>query len=327
MQTPYIYSASRTNTLAEMLLTKTDIDRLLVAAPGDELHTALKETYLAPYLLQTGEVIPAAIEKQLIEAKETLERIAPKPALLEVLWVQNDIHNLRIIAKATSGGLSYEAYEAQLSRRGLYEPSYLAELAESQSLNRLQSGWQETYDEAIRMIAGGEAANVDQLFDGLYFTTIRAFAQWHGDQFMLRYVKTLIDLYNLKSRLRVLAHPTIAASTPHVEGGSFAANEVETKEQILSAYTALGGDAHWRDAIDYYLATGNSTRLDARADDYVLTITREASYDMFSPASLVLYYLRSRYAAANIRSIIVGIDGGMTEASIRPNLRLAYVKQ
>ena len=46
MQTSFIYSASRTNALSEELLTKTDIDRLLVASPGEGLHT-LKETYLA----------------------------------------------------------------------------------------------------------------------------------------------------------------------------------------------------------------------------------------------------------------------------------------
>ena len=327
MQTSYIYSTSRTNTLSEQLLTQNDIERLLVAAPGEELHTALKETYLASYLLQTNESMAEAISNQLLEAKQVLTQIAPKSAVLDILWVQYDVHNLRIIAKATFAGLNYEQYEAQLSDRGLYAPVYIAEMATSQSLNRLEQDWQETYDEALRVLGANEQTNVDALFDALYFDTIRRKAQLHHDAFMLRYTKTLIDLYNLKSRLRTLSHPDIAFGGAFVSGGNFAQSEIETKEQVLQAYFSLGGEAHWRDAIEFYTSTNNTTQLDARADEYVLTMTREASYNMFSPASLVLYYLRSRQAAANIRTIIVSRDGGMEEETIRPNLRTAYVNQ
>jgi vacuolar-type H+-ATPase subunit C/Vma6 len=46
---------------------------------------------------------------------------------------------------------------------------------------------------------------------------------------------------------------------------------------------------------------------------------------MFSSASLVLYYLLCRQAAANIRTIVVGRNSGQSEEAIRANLRLAYV--
>jgi len=40
---------------------------------------------------------------------------------------------------------------------------------------------------------------------------------------------------------------------------------------------------------------------------------------------LVLYYLQTRQAAANVRTIVVGKNSGMTAEDIRSNLRLAYV--
>ena len=52
---------------------------------------------------------------------------------------------------------------------------------------------------------------------------------------------------------------------------------------------------------------------------------KEASYDMFSSASLVLYYLKCRQAAANVRIIFVGKNSGMKESIIRANLRMAHV--
>lgn len=325
MQTSYIYSASRMNTQTENLLTRMDIDRLLVTTPGDGLHTALKETYLAPYLLQSGENMAIAIEQHLIEAKKLIHRVSPKGDIFRVLWVQYDIHNLRVFAKAGVTGLSLEACARYLSKRGIYEPEYLYERISAGRLNGLQQGWQEAYDESLRLIAVGDLESVDGVFDQLFFTTVARMAEMQSDRFIKKYHKTLIDLHNLKSRLRTLSYPNMPANTNYVSGGNFALSEIETKEQVFALYQNLGGEAHWREAIETYTETKNTTQLDARADDFMLTMTREAGYDMFSSASLVLYYLRCRQSAANIRLITVGIDGGMTEKDIRPNLRLAYV--
>ena len=245
---------------------------------------------------------------------------------VELLWLRYDIHNLRLFAKATGANISYEALETHVSESGMHDPAYLFEKSQNQSLNGLEAGWQEAYDNAVRSLET-EGESVDTIFDRLYFKTIQHKAEVSGDVFLKRYVKALIDLYNLKARLRTIVYPQVANGIRHIEGGTFAASEIETKEQIMSGYQSLGGENLWREAVEAYLSTGNTTQLDARADDYLLTITREAAYDMFSTASLVLYYLRSKQAAANIRTVITLRDGGLEEDRIRPNLRLAYVKE
>ena len=106
MQTSYIYSVSRVNALSQSLLSKTDIERLLVAEPGDDIQSALKETYLAPYIVQApNEDMSVAIEQTLIEAKRIVHQIAPKGNMFRVLWIQYYIHNLRVFAKATANCL------------------------------------------------------------------------------------------------------------------------------------------------------------------------------------------------------------------------------
>jgi vacuolar-type H+-ATPase subunit C/Vma6 len=96
-------------------------------------------------------------------------------------------------------------------------------------------------------------------------------------------------------------------------------------EQALEAFRGLRNNGFWDHAIATFLEQGSTTELDARADEYLLTLAREASYDMFSSASLVFYYLLCRQAAANIRTIVVGKDSGLSDVDIRANLRLAYV--
>jgi len=328
MQTAYIYSASRVNALTQFLLTRTEIERLLVAAPGTELQSALKETYLAPYIVRVpSESVAEAIEQTLIDAKRLIHRIAPQGDMFRVLWVQYDIHNLRVFAKTQVRGVALELCRSQLSARGIYDPQYLAEQVESRNLNALQSGWQEAYDAALQAAERSGVRAIDQIFDQLYFTTSTRIALSAHDPFIHRYLATYIDLYNLKVRIRQLRHAAVVERTPFIPGGTFGADTIETIEQVFMQLARFGGESFWAAAISHYQTTGHTTRLDARADEYLVHIAKEASYDMFSAGSLVLYYLLCRQAAANVRTIVVGRENGQSEVDIRANLRLAYVNE
>lgn len=327
MDTSYIYSTTRLNTLGNALLSQTDIDRLLVAQPGEELNTALKETYLAPYVLQTkDEDVTSAIEATLVEAKKLIHRIAPDGDVFRVLWVQYDIHNLRVCAKATATGKTLEEVLPYTSDRGIYAVEELHTHVEAGSLNRLQINWQAAYDTAVRHVEAGELDQVDAVFDELLFTTIARTAAMSHDVFIVRYVKAVIDTYNAKATLRRLRLTDTLMQPTFVSGGTFGEAELATKDAAVAALDVLS-PGYFTAAIEAYDTTGNTSQLDARIDDYLITLTKTASVDMFSSASLVLYYLRTRQAAANIRTIVVGRNSGQSADAIRTNLRTAYVNQ
>ncbi|MCA9354280.1 MAG: V-type ATPase subunit [Candidatus Kaiserbacteria bacterium] len=325
MQTSYIYSVSRVNALTQFLLSKTDVERLLVADPGEDLQSALKETYLAPYVLRVpNESVPLAVEQTLIDAKRLIHKLAPKGDMFRIMWVQYDVHNLRVFAKAAAKGLSYEDCKPYLSERGIYQPEYLYAQIEARALASLQIEWQKAYDAAVELSTAGKLDEVDGVFDELYFTTSKRIVDTLGDAFMKTYFATLVDLYNLKSRLRHLKND-VSFSPSFVTGGTFAADAIETEEATLAMFARHGGVEYWKNALEYFTATGNFTQIDARSADCLLAVAKEASYDMFSSASLVLYYLKCRQAAANVRAIVVGKNNGLTVEDIRSNLRLAYV--
>lgn len=326
MHTAYTYSASRVRTLEEYLLTRTDIDRLLVAKPGADLASALKETYLAPYLLRVGEErLSDAIELTLVDAKRLIHRIAPQGDMFRVLWVQYDVHNLRVFARALSTGTSFTDCESYCSTRGIYEPSYLFAHAEQGTLDRLQPGWHAAFEAALRHANAGELDRVDGVLDGELFASLARIARAGGDAFLSGHVAAVIDLYNCRARLRVLTNPAVASAPGFVEGGSFSAARLDTREQVAAALAQLRDEEFWKDAFAHYDETGHTTRLDARFDEYLTARAAEASVDVFSSASLVRYYLLCRQAAANVRTIVVGRNSGMSDADIRANLRLTYV--
>tara|TARA_B100002051_G_C16745407_1_gene647270 strand:+ start:4638 stop:5537 length:900 start_codon:yes stop_codon:yes gene_type:complete len=299
-----------------------------VAEPGEDLQSALKETYLAPYIVRVpGESFELAVEQTLIDAKRLLHRIAPEGDMFRVLWIQYDIHNLRVLAKATAKQLSFEDCKSLLSERGVYEGEYLFSNIEAGTLDSLQSGWQAAYDKATQLVSAGEIDKVDGIFDELYYSTSRDITAKVGDAFMKSYLQTLIDINNLKSRLRILKNDSFNFKPAFIAGGSIAEDKLETEEEVLSHFAQFGGADYWKEAIEYYQSTGNTTSLDARSGEYMILFAKEASYDMFTSASLVLYYLKCRQAAANIRTLVVGKNSGMKESAIRANLRMAYVNE
>lgn len=328
MQTSYIYSVSRANALSESLLTKTEIERLLVTQPGEDLQSALKETYLAPYVLRVpNEDFELAVEQTLIDAKRIIHRIAPEGDMFRVLWIQYDVHNLRVLAKATAKQLSLDEVKPLMSQRGVYECEYLHKNAEEGTLDFLQPGWQEAYKKAVQYVAVGEIDKVDGVFDALYFETSKIITARVGDNFMKSYLKTMIDLNNLKNRLRILKNESFKFSPAFITGGTIEEVSLETEDVVLALFANFGGADYWKDAIEYYQKTGNTTSLDSRIDEYLVVLAKEGSYDMFTSASLVLYYQKCRQAANNIRTIVVGKNSGMKESAIRKNLRMAHVNE
>lgn len=326
MQTSYIYSVSRVNALSQFLLSKTDIEFLLATEPGEPLTEALKETYLAPYVLRVPEgSVPLAIEQTLIDAKRLIHRLSPNGDMFHIMWLQYDMHNLRVFAKATAKNMSLEDCRPYLSERGVYQPEYLHARIEGKELSLLQPGWQATFDKAVALVADGKLDTVDGVFDELYFTTSQRIVDTIGDDFMKRYFATLVDLYNLRSRLRHLKNKEVSFKPAFVPGGSFGADTIETLEATLAMFARQGGAEYWKEALDFFTETGHFTHIDARVADRLLTVAKEGSYDMFSSASLVLYYLKCRQAAANVRIIMVGKNSGMSVENIRANLRMAYV--
>ena len=136
-------------------------------------------------------------------------------------------------------------------------------------------------------------------------------------------------MYNLKSSLRGFRYPQLKDITIFVGGGEMTKDRFESEETVLKAFERIGATDFFKSAIEYYLETGNSTRLDARIDEYLLSLAHEIRTKdfMFAAASLIAYYLECRQSAANVRTIVVGKNSGMNEEDIRANLRMAYVRE
>ncbi len=325
MQLSYIYSASRVNALSTALPKKSDYERLITATSEAEMLSVLRDTFAVSVIEQMpAGSLDEVLEATLLQVKQTLLQIAPKADPLRFLWVQYDIHNLRLFAKAKRGAHGWSDVQVYVSHRGLYDPSYLYEHAENSTLNRLVAGWQETYEQMVSYIEQREIRKADAVADALYFTMMKDELLKTNDNSIRAYVERSIDMYNIKARLRALQTPTGVSGNSWISGGAVSLSAIETKEMILQVLQTMSHD-DWRGAIEYMETTGNSSRLDARVDEYIASVARHASYSGFQASSLLFYYLLCRQAAVNIRIIAAAKKSGMSQQDVRINLRMTYV--
>jgi vacuolar-type H+-ATPase subunit C/Vma6 len=326
-QHSYIYSASRVNAIASALPRKSHYERLMSTTNEAEVLGVLRETCIGDSIdAHSPEESKYAVELFLYDTKVLLSHILPHNLLNEYLWLQYDIHNLRLFAKAKKTSLSWDDIYPQTSNRGVYDAMYLYEMSEQSQLYRLQIGWQEAFGQMVSLCQQNDIAAADAIADKLVIEAMRNNTAKINDADIRLYTERFIDAYNIKNRLRDIKNFGTQHPTVHQSGGWLQPTAMETKEAIFAALQQWGGDG-WRDAIDYLEATDNFTRLDARIDEYLLHIVRQTSYKTFTPASLLFHYLLVEQAAKNIRIITAAKKTGMSNTELRANLRMVYVNE
>ncbi len=326
MSASYIYSASRVRALEKEFITEADIDRLLTTNNENEVIKVLRDTYLANFITGTTTTeIFKAIEKSKLEAKNVLEKISPELNSLDFLWLRFDLHNLRLILRAKKADLNLEEIKPYLSYLGKYDPEILIQHINAGTLERLDLDFKIAYEKALRLINEQGISEADVEIDKSYFSIALKLAEKTNDPVIMAVVKLQIDLFNLKTRLRTLSLDRVADEVWFVKGGSFDFSAIDSKEKTLAKLITFGGEKFWREAIESYEKKGHSTLIDVNLDDYLLLAVKKMDEDVFSIATLILYFLKYQNMSAVVQAILVGKESGQADTAIRTQLRNIYV--
>ncbi len=325
MDAKYIYAGTLAKTHEQELLSETQLEMLLSAKSVEEFETVLHDTYLAPYLAskEENESVSQLLEKSVTEARKTLIKNAPDPHLLDVLWIKYDFYNLRTIIKAERSGTSEEKCLSMCFNSGLYDPQTLRKHYIENSLANLDMTLKEASLEAKE---ARTASEIDAVINKNYFKAIQSLEPQKTNPFIKKYIKLLIDLYNITSRLRNISLEENGGKAPNVfiSGGSFSESDLSEKNRILNAFNKMRGEKIWRDALEDFQKTGNFSLIEKTNDEVVLDFLDRESFELFSLAPLFAYFTAIKNNAQIIRAIYVGKTTGVSEHDIRFNLRKLY---
>ena len=310
----YVYAGTAAYTMTTNLLTEAERERIIGAESVDALVEVLKETHFGTAIAQT-EDIDHALGKAMAEARHELERLAPDPHLLKVLWLRYDFYNLKTILKRQHEGYD-AATEEDLVTMGTHSFQTLEKAVQTGNGATLHNALNAAFKSAPKDLHA-----LDHHMEVKYLAAALEEAELADKPFAVRYVRLLTNLYAILSCLRAHARgdaPTLIA------GSDCSAKDIQSVEALLNRLSHVGFSRHWNNAIERYRESGNFSELDKAADDYMMKWLKRQSIVLHSPAPVFAYWHVFRENVQLIRAALTAKKVGMDEKTLREIIRTSY---
>jgi len=316
--TNYYYASTRAYLKTHALLYTEHIERLLSARDVAECVRVLEDTYLAPFLVDANMNVSNAVEAHVASVKHEIVSMAPEPRILDILWLKYDFINVRTIAKGIRAQLASEAILGLCFQTGTIPPGVLLDAYTAHTLRHLHDGFL-----CIQNIAesNGTAYEIDVAKNKAYFSALRTLQKSIKDPFVAKYIVVLIDLYNLKTALRIpRLNSGLKAENFFVPGGTFVPIELKTTDDACKRLMSYQ-QGQMKTAVEAYNECGGFEHIDRAMDEFQIEFLRKEAYALWSVAPLFVYFIASKNNAQRIRTIVSAKSNGIPEADLRALLR------
>ena len=338
--TEYMYASARMRALENHLVGRERMELLMESRTSDEVMDRLAEYGIAPVeaeadaaTLSVGEAQSRAREGMLLAilkaAYADVEASVPDPAVFRYFRYPYDCNNLKAAIKCAIRGISADellfdfgtvpAEEVEdLVREGKYDrfPAAMAVAA---------SEAKAAYDKT------GDPRRIDTVLDRACYEDMLREAAASGDETLLGWLRTRIDLTNILITLRILRMGMGSV------GGSFLAEALLpggtlNGDFFAEAYEA--GEARLWEALmptayaKLTAVAGEDRPLSAvekAADDLYMERVRKDAKTPFGAPVVGGYLVGCEVSVKNIRIVLAAKDAGLDTTVLRERVRVSYV--
>lgn len=277
------------------------------------------------------DLIEHALNQNLARTYRKLLRVSQdEPNFLITEYLRHwDIWNIKTILRGKYYGAPLEEILDAVVAAGELGYRQLTDIAGMESIQDIKSAVEHTpYYPAIADYEGGELSAIENRLDKLYYSRLLSFiGKSKGEKLSLKYIRTEIDLKNLKTLLRTkkaeLTKDDILELL--IPGGM----EVKTSDlnrlaslSLPDLVKALEVYSYWSDISE--VATEDMVSLmdvEAVLDRYALAYSsRTSHYYPLSILPIYDYMLRKNMEINNIRTIVRGKEAALPDETIRKHL-------
>lgn len=338
----FAYCVGLVRTLETMLLSENEVERMTLAKDADDAFKILNEFDYADN--KAGIEHPSEFQKVLNEGldeiKEILEKITPDRRVLNILWHYYDFHNIKTMVKAKLSEKPYDEIEPLLSKMGTIPVLALKTfIFENQEASfGLDHDETEKYIKAkikkvqIMFEKEGNAQIIDLFLDQKMMKIIRGIAGDSKNDFLITYVKKLIDLTNIKLffRMKSQEKDIDLYKIAFIWRGfvPFAKFEKAYKQNLgdfpeimkFTPYSIIVAEGY-----KVYEEEGTFLNLEKTIEDHLTEYIKRAKLIAFGPEPLIAYFLAKKNNALIMRMILVNKLNNIDPEEIKPRLRKLYI--
>ncbi|MFQ6066895.1 MAG: V-type ATPase subunit [bacterium] len=317
--TRYAYTTGRIRALEVRLLREADFSRMKQAGGLEEILQILSKLF--PYSesmkkVQKEEDFEAGLEEESRRTYGELQSFCPEPDLIDLFWLENDFHNLKILLKihfqerlslAVSSPLT-----PVLSKAGTQTIETLKEAIEKENFALLSSEFANLLEEIFPLVEENPHPQfLDSLLDKRFFQFLLSKVEEYSDPFLRKLIQLQIDSFNIKTffRIQLLRKEKELLKDFLIEGGGLNKDHLlRSADQPNESQALEIPGREFRAVVAAAFKEWDKERslfgLDRFFDDLILKHTRCGFYITFGREPLVNYIFLKKQELKRLRVIL-----------------------
>lgn len=302
-------------------------ERLLGAQSFDEAAKMLVECGYDDFSGMSASELDAAISHRRDEVFSDLEHMCPDKELIALFRIKYDYHNAKTLIKAEAMNV---ARSDLLSGSGRISAEKLETCLREESYTDCPPILGKAISEAKSLLMRTENPQLaDFLLDKAYFEELLLTAKELQSEYLIGYVRIMIDAANLRSavRTRRMNKDADFLSKALIGGGEVDCDRLLAAYGSAEAVTALYNATALAETAEKAAAASEGGRLtdfELAADNAVTTYLKKAKLVSFGEAPVAAYIAAVETELTAVRMILTGMLTGVRADIIRERLRELY---
>lgn len=331
MGASYAYAVGNVRARESSLLTRQDLDQLLVLSGTDELLSELRDKGLGgPPADGSAAGMDDLFREETRALWRYLEDITPDFSLYDAFVYRQDIHNCKAVIK---GVLAGRPYRSLLLEPATVSPDLLEQAVKDRDFSRLPSFLREAAAKAYDILAhASDAQLADAVLDRAGMAAMLEAAKETKVPMLLELIGTQVFYADCKIALRAARAGKSAAYLEQVlcpcpgldvrvlasaaaEGPSNGEKAVLERMESLDIYGSRQAAEAYRESPSAY---------EKYVDDRVMKTALKGRAVTLGPEPLLGYFVGRETEIKNLHILFSGLRAGQDESSIRSRLRDPY---
>lgn len=310
------------------LLNKSFYSKMINSNSLEEVISSLQET---PY---GGKINGGNFETRLDDSFkdlcDDLNKTIKNNEIIDFVRLKNDYHNLKTLIKAK---VLNKDFSYMLNTNGTMPIDKLEKAIRNENYRDISVNIENVIKEVfLELDTKKDSQVIDIVVDRYMFKDMVSIAKKIESAYISKYVKTVIDLTNIKTvlRLKKINKDKAFLSYVFIEDGTIPLDVCKNMllddfDNMSSRLGVTSYETVVREVIDDYSESKSLSSLEKRFDDYIMAYVRDAKFINFGVEPVFAYLYAREIEIKNLRIILAGKINKVDSEIINERLRDNYV--
>lgn len=317
----YAYAVARIRTKEMELLTKQDMEQLLITKTYDEAKRLLSEK---GYGVNESEAVEELFVREREKTFDLIEELIKDMSVFHVFLCGNDYHNLKAAIKEICTRSNVPGI---YSNNGTIDPAKIKEALSESNYEILPEDMRSCAKEAFEVLLKTKDAQLsDVIIDKASLEAMDKAAKKSKNELLIDYANHKIVQADIKIALR---SEKTGQSYEFLDRALVESSVLDIKELKLCALSGEEAIHEYLKKTSYSDAVPHLKKsmweFDKWCDDYFMEKLKPQKYNPFTLSPIIAYFLAKENEIKSIRILLSGKRNMLSEDVIRERLREMYV--